>query len=126
MTTDTVIITDLHAVQTAATALPPASLLQLIWLASPALPVGGFSYSEGLETLISRAQAAPENIASDSANDLTNDGLVNWLQDQLQLTLARGDLAVIAQAIPAWRSGHVGRITRRGFARAQAGPADRH
>ena len=30
-------------------ALPAASLLQLIWLASPALPVGGFSYSEGLE-----------------------------------------------------------------------------
>ncbi len=25
--------------------LPAASLLQLIWLASPALPIGGFSYS---------------------------------------------------------------------------------
>jgi hypothetical protein len=31
------------------TPLTAASLLQLIWLASPALPVGGFSYSEGLE-----------------------------------------------------------------------------
>ena len=29
----------------AATPLPAASLLQLIWLASPALPVGGFTYS---------------------------------------------------------------------------------
>ena len=28
------------------------SLLQLIWLASPALPVGGFSYSEGLEAAV--------------------------------------------------------------------------
>jgi urease accessory protein len=94
-------------VQATDTGLPPASLLQLIWLASPALPVGGFSYSEGLEALILRAQAAPENIAIDT----NNDWLVNWLCDQLQLTLARGDLAVIARAIPAWRSGDLQRIT---------------
>ena len=30
----------------------PASLLPLIWLASPALPIGGFSYSEGLEAAV--------------------------------------------------------------------------
>ena len=29
-----------------------ATLLRLMWLASPALPVGGFSYSEGLEAAI--------------------------------------------------------------------------
>ena len=69
------------------------SLLQLIWLASPALPVGGFSYSEGLEAAVERAGVATESIASD------------WLVDQLHLTLARGDLAVIAKAIPAWRRG---------------------
>ncbi|MFC5523125.1 urease accessory protein UreF [Polaromonas jejuensis] len=73
--------------------LPAPSLLQLIWLASPALPVGGFSYSEGLEAAVERSGVATESIAS------------NWLSDQLQLTLARGDLAVIAQAIPAWREG---------------------
>ncbi len=89
-------------------ALSPASLIQLIWLASPALPVGGFSYSEGLEAVILRVQTAPENIANDSINDW----LVSWLCDQLQLTLARGDLAVIAQAIPAWRSGQFSRITQ--------------
>ena len=94
--------------QTTVSALPPASLLQLIWLASPALPVGGFSYSEGLEALISRGQKAPENVAPDSINDW----LVNWLCDQLHLSLARGDLAVIAKAIPAWRSGDVRRITQ--------------
>ena len=94
--------------QTAAIALSPSSLLQLIWLASPALPVGGFSYSEGLEAFILRAQAAPENIAS----DVHNDWLVNWLCDQLRLSLTRCDLAVIAQAIPAWRIGDLQRITR--------------
>ena len=109
--TGMVIITDLRTVesinQASSAALPAQSLLQLIWLASPALPVGGFSYSEGLEALISRVQKAPENIANHS----NNDWLVNWLCDQLQLTLARGDLAVIAQAIPAWRSAELQRIT---------------
>ena len=74
--------------------LPAASLLQLIWLASPALPVGGFSYSEGLETAVERAGVATESLAAD------------WLSDQLHLSLARGDLGVIAQAIPAWRAGN--------------------
>jgi len=78
--------------------LQAASLLQLIWLASPALPVGGFSYSEGLEAGVDRAGVATENIASD------------WLSDQLQLSLARGDLAVIAQAIPAWRNGRLDQV----------------
>jgi len=111
-TTDTVITTDLHAVQTAATAtataLAPASLLQLIWLASPALPVGGFSYSEGLEALISREQEAPESIA----NTASAEWISNWLCDQLQLTLARGDLAVMVQAIPAWRAGQLMRVSQ--------------
>ena len=79
-------------------ALPAASLLRLIWLASPALPVGGFSYSEVLETAVERAGVATESIASD------------WLTDQLHLTLARGDLAVIAQAVPAWREADLARI----------------
>ncbi|MDH5338798.1 MAG: urease accessory protein UreF, partial [Rubrivivax sp.] len=33
-----------------------ATLLQLIWLASPALPVGAFSYSEGLETAVEQGR----------------------------------------------------------------------
>lgn len=79
--------------------LPAASLLQLIWLASPALPVGGFSYSEGLESLVNSTELATEDMAS------------NWLTDQLHLALARGDLAVIAKTIPAWRRNDISRVS---------------
>ena len=34
-----------------------AALLQLMWLASPALPVGGFSYSEALESAVEAMEA---------------------------------------------------------------------
>jgi urease accessory protein len=78
-------------------ALPASSLLQLIWLASPALPIGGFSYSEGLEAGIESARIAPDSIA-------------NWLQDQLHISLARGDLAALCKAIPAIRRGDTQRV----------------
>ena len=67
------------------------SLLGLIWLASPALPVGGFSYSEGLEAAVEWAGVTTENAAS------------GWISDQLALSLARSDLPVLAQAMAAWR-----------------------
>lgn len=70
-----------------------AALLQLIWLASPALPIGGFSYSEGLEAAVDSGLVHDEKSAS------------GWLLDQLQLTLTRSDLAVVGQAVTAWRSG---------------------
>ncbi|MDP1967795.1 MAG: urease accessory protein UreF, partial [Burkholderiaceae bacterium] len=51
--------------------LSAASLLQLIWLASPALPIGGFSYSEGFESAVESGSVPTEAAASD------------WLSDQL-------------------------------------------
>ncbi|MES2415519.1 MAG: urease accessory UreF family protein [Pseudomonadota bacterium] len=87
-------------IQTApdAQALPAASLIQLIWLASPALPVGGFSYSEGLESAVESTAVDDESAAA------------SWISDQLHLTLARGDLAVMAKAIPAWREDELPRL----------------
>lgn len=79
-------------------ALAPASLLQLIWLASPALPVGGFSYSEGMEAAIDAGHVLDETTAAD------------WLVHQLHLTLARADLPVMAQALIAWRKGDTERV----------------
>ena len=81
------------------TAIPTdAALLQLVWLASPALPVGGFSYSEGLEAAVDAGLVASEATAAD------------WLAHQLHLSLSRADLAVLAQAIEAWRQGDTARI----------------
>jgi len=65
-------------------------LLHLMWLASPALPVGGFSYSEGLEAAVEVGSVSNEAQAGD------------WLLDQLQISLARADLPVLAQAALAW------------------------
>lgn len=72
--------------------------MQLMWLASPALPIGGFSYSECLESAVDTGQATTES------------GAKAWLVDQLHLSLARSDLAVVAQAIPAWQAGDIARI----------------
>lgn len=75
-----------------------SSLMQLMWLASPALPIGGFSYSECLEAGVDSGLIATENDAK------------NWLIDQLHTSLARADLALVAQAIPAWQAKDAARI----------------
>ena len=78
--------------------MTPSPLLQLIWLASPALPIGGFSYSEGLEAAIEQGLVHHEASATE------------WVVDQLHLTQSRGDMAVLAQAIPAWQRGDTARL----------------
>jgi len=77
-----------------------SSLMQLMWLASPALPIGGFSYSECLETAVESGRVTTEIEASD------------WLVAQLHTSLARADLAAIAQAILAWRTQDHARVAQ--------------
>ena len=77
-----------------------ASLLQLMWLASPALPIGGFSYSEVLEAAVESGRVTNEAEAS------------AWLVDQLHLSLSRSDLSTVAAAIPAWRGQDLARIAQ--------------
>lgn len=90
--------TPTHAPEPAPTALTAPSLLQLIWLASPALPVGGFSYSEVLEAAVDAGLASTE---ADTGR---------WLHDQLHLSLARADLALVAQAHGAWQRGDMAEV----------------
>jgi urease accessory protein len=78
--------------------MPAASLLHLMWLASPALPVGGFSYSEGLETAVEAGRVRDESEAGD------------WLLNQLELSLARSELPLLAQAHRAWADHDAARI----------------
>jgi len=80
---------------TAATAV----LLPLLWLASPALPVGGFSYSDGLES------AVEQGLVHDEASAAA------WLRSQTTLALARADLPLLAQAHAAWGAHDLARIT---------------
>jgi urease accessory protein len=61
-------------------------LLRLLQLASPLLPVGGYSYSEGLESLIS------QGIIRDRAT------LQSWIQSELHTGAIRIETAVMDRA----------------------------
>ncbi len=60
----------------------------------------GFAYSECFEAAVDSGHVATESDAK------------AWLLDQLHLSLARSDLAVLALAIPAWQRDDTAEITR--------------
>jgi urease accessory protein len=64
----------------------PQALLKLMQLVSPALPVGAYSYSEGLETLVQQGAIADA------------DALIPWLHHELTFGLVRVDGVLLAQA----------------------------
>lgn len=70
----------------------PHTLLQLMWLASPALPVGGFSYSEGLEAAVEAGLVQDEASAG------------HWLLAQLQLVVLRAEWPAVARAHAAFQA----------------------
>lgn len=76
----------------------PAPLLRLIWLASPALPVGGFSYSEGLEAAVEAGTVHDEASAA------------RWLLAQLDLVAARAEGPLLAAAHEAWAAHDLARV----------------
>jgi urease accessory protein len=61
-------------------------LLRLLQLSSPLLPVGGYSYSEGLESLIS------QGIIQDRVT------LQSWIQQELQVGAIRIEAAILDRA----------------------------
>jgi urease accessory protein len=80
------------------TPAPAPTLLQLMWLASPALPVGGFSYSEALEAAVDAGLVTNEAQTAD------------WLLAQLDLAQGRSDLPALAQCCAAWQAHDLARV----------------
>ncbi len=70
------------------------TLLHLLHLASPALPVGAYAYSQGLEWAVDSGW-----LKTQSRN---TDDLANWLTALLQTGLGHLDLPVLARCMHAW------------------------
>jgi len=75
-------------------------LVRLLQLASPTLPVGAFSYSQGLEA------AVEAGLVRDRAS------AERWIRDLLDLPLARMEAPILARLIAAWRSGDCAAVER--------------
>lgn len=65
-------------------------LVRLLHLASPALPVGAFSYSQGLEWAVERGIVGGEAAAR------------GWIHDALHLALARCEAPALVALMRAW------------------------
>jgi urease accessory protein len=66
-----------------------SALLRLLQLASPALPIGGYSYSSGLEFAIEAGRVTDAETAFD------------WIDDAVSLVVARFDAPLLAAAFEA-------------------------
>lgn len=66
------------------------SLLKLLQLSSPTLPVGAFAYSQGLESAIESGYISDKK------------SLQYWLIDGLQLSLKKVDLPLFSRLYKAW------------------------
>jgi urease accessory protein len=73
--------------------LTDAPLLRLLQLSSPALPIGAFAYSQGLEYAVSAGWVTDEESAR------------SWIVGILSEAVARLDLPVLARCHSAWASG---------------------
>lgn len=81
-------------------ALRPHALLRLLHLASPSLPVGAYSYSQGLESAIAAG------IVSNEA------GAQAWIGDILQFSVARLEAPVFCRLYAAWAGGDMEAVRR--------------
>ena len=79
---------------------PDIRLVRLLQLASPALPVGAFSYSQALEP------AVEAGIVHDAAS------AGEWIADVLAFSVARMEAPVLLRMIAAWSSGEVAAVAR--------------
>lgn len=75
-------------------------LIGLLHLASPALPIGAFSYSQGLEG------AVDAGLIHDAASAQA------WIQSGLQTVLATNELPTLAMLFRAWEQGNFSEVNR--------------
>ena len=74
------------------------SLTRLLQLASPALPVGAYTYSQGLEWAIEAGTVKDEATA------------LIWIGDQLEWNLGRYEAPLLARMMAAWMAGDEARL----------------
>ena len=80
--------------------LPMLPMLRLLQLASPALPVGAYTYSQGLEWAVESGVVARE---ADAAA---------WIGDLLEWSVARFEAPLLASQLAAWACGEDGEVAR--------------
>ena len=73
-------------------------MLRLLQLASPALPIGAFAYSQGLEQATLLGWVNDEDTAAE------------WIAGLVTEVLPRLDLPVLAEAYAAWAAGDLARV----------------
>ena len=81
---------DARSIDSMPLALDATSLLHLLQLASPGLPIGGFSYSQGLESAMQSGAVSDVGSAR------------RWLTEILHLVMARFEAPLLWRLICAW------------------------
>jgi urease accessory protein len=76
------------------------ALTRLLRLASPALPVGAYSYSQGLETAVARGWVSDEA------------AIAGWIGDVLAFNLVRFEAPMLARMHAAWQRDDVEDVAR--------------
>jgi urease accessory protein len=80
--------------------LESVAFLRLLQLVSPALPIGAFAFSQGLEMAVELGWVRDEATAR------------AWLLGSLEDGLARLELPLVARLHPAWRAGDTSAVER--------------
>lgn len=86
------------AIRTATTMTNNASLLHLLHLVSPALPVGAYAYSQGLEMAVEKAWVCDRASAKD------------WIGNVMQHSMGRLDVPVLLRLYRAWQCGELQQV----------------
>ncbi|MEH6455925.1 MAG: urease accessory protein UreF [Cocleimonas sp.] len=76
------------------------SLLKLLQLSSPTLPIGAFAYSQGLESAI------------ESGFIKDKKSLHSWLMDSLKLSLLHVDIPIFIRLYKAWENDEIDEVLR--------------